>query len=767
MRAAQSEPQSLNFVSIKFDADGRLTVDWAPSPDVCAAERGRCLSLPTMSPASSHGALRKIVVGDVDLKQLSQNPTDQTSMSMIRSDAIMLRKLLILPLALSGCNAFSKTCLETGECGPGSNAPAAGDGGGGGSSGEAGSSGDATGGTAGSAPTVAGISFDGIDSLEVHESGTTVSFGVRLDTEPTSTVALALESSDASEGSVSPATVSFTPSNWNVEQNVSVGGIEDVLIDGDVDFEVTLEVESSDADYSALDLAAIPVINVDNDAAGAVFVGDTPLVTHELAIGAEFTLALSAQPTADVTLTLSASDPTEGTLEPGTLVFTPGAWNIPQSVTVTGVPETGRDDGVTYGIAGTFTSDDEDFSRAAMSSLPVLNRDFDVRRVQVGDEYAMAEGVSADGSRVAFVSYSLDGGQGLYLYDAATDRSEIVTEGDFDEVDHAISGDGSTVVFSTESKLLSADLNSVRDVYAYDVANGTFSLISGTPSGSGSGASYGPEPSEDGRYVAFASSASDLVESDSNDDVDILVADRDTGEIERMSVSDAGQQTSGTVDWTSISADGCKVTFQSTGAVVDEFPPSGGAVRVYLRDRCAEETSLVSVAAGVPGDGNGARVSGDGKLVTFVSASNEFTGASSVFDQVIIRTPAVDRNSIVSADPRGNIGDDDSRTPSISGDGRFVAFYTNATNVLPAVSPAKNICVRDTLVRRTRCLPNDVGGVLDEDTGGPQITADGTKILFVTHASNVMPDTKPGTISSYVMELGDAFWNSPLIPEAE
>ena len=143
------------------------------------------------------------------------------------------------------------------------------------------------------------------------------------------------------------------------------------------------------AAYGALTPAAIGVTNVDDDIADVTSSATGSLDTHELAISATFTLALAAKPTADVTVELNSSDPTEGVPVPNTLVFAKNEWNVPQEVTVTGKPEAGLDGGVAYEIRGSFTSDDADFASALTTPVAVFNRGFDVRRVSPTDESVM------------------------------------------------------------------------------------------------------------------------------------------------------------------------------------------------------------------------------------------------------------------------------------------------------------------------------------------------------------------------------------------
>ena len=151
---------------------------------------------------------------------------------------------------------------------------------------------------------------------------------------------IALSSSDTTEGTVSPASLTFTTANWNVAQTVTVTGVDDALDDGDVAYTiVTAAATSTDATYNGVNAADVAVTNTDNDAAGITVTPTAGLTTTEAGGTATFTVVLNTQPTADVTIALSSSDTTEGTVSPASLTFTTANWNVAQTVTVTGVDD--------------------------------------------------------------------------------------------------------------------------------------------------------------------------------------------------------------------------------------------------------------------------------------------------------------------------------------------------------------------------------------------------------------------------------------------
>ncbi|WP_419213806.1 gliding motility-associated C-terminal domain-containing protein [Maribacter sp. X9] len=220
------------------------------------------------------------------------------------------------------------------------------------------------------------------------EEGGTATFTVTLSAEPTDDVIIALSSSDTSEGTVT-ASVTKTPANWNNPTPVTVTGADDTIIDGDIVYTIiTGNVTSSDANYDALDgssVADVTVTNTDNDVAG-VNVSTISGNTTEAFGTATFTVTLSAEPTDDVIITLSSSDPSEGTVA-ASITKTSLNWNNPTAVTVTGVDDTVIDGDIGYTIiTGNVTSSDANYDAldgSSVADVTVTNTDNDVAGINV------------------------------------------------------------------------------------------------------------------------------------------------------------------------------------------------------------------------------------------------------------------------------------------------------------------------------------------------------------------------------------------------
>ena len=162
----------------------------------------------------------------------------------------------------------------------------------------------------------AGITVTPTSGLTTTEAGGTATFTVVLNAQPTADVAIGLSSSNPAEGTVGPS-LTFTSANWNAPQTVTVTGVNDALDDGDIAYTiVTAAATSADALYNGINAADVAVTNTDNDAAGITVTPTSGLTTTEAGGTATFTVVLTTQPTADVTIGLSTSDITEGTVSP-------------------------------------------------------------------------------------------------------------------------------------------------------------------------------------------------------------------------------------------------------------------------------------------------------------------------------------------------------------------------------------------------------------------------------------------------------------------
>ncbi len=230
-----------------------------------------------------------------------------------------------------------------------------------------------------------GVTVNPTSGLTTTEAGGTATFTVVLNSQPGANVTIGLSSSDLTEGTVAPVSVTFTTVNWNVAQTVTVTGVDDALVDGNIAYTiVTAAAASTDGAYNGLDPADVSITNTDDDVAGITVNPTAGLTTTEAGGTATFTVVLNSQPTANVTIGLSSSDLTEGTVAPASVTFSTVNWNVAQTVTVTGVDDAVDDGNIAYTIVtAAAASADGVYSGFDPSDVSVTNTDDDVAGITV------------------------------------------------------------------------------------------------------------------------------------------------------------------------------------------------------------------------------------------------------------------------------------------------------------------------------------------------------------------------------------------------
>ncbi len=322
------------------------------------------------------------------------------------------------------------------------------------------------------------------------------------------------------------------------------------------------------------------------------------------------------------------------------------------------------------------------------------------RRVSIGPRGSESNGpsslpaISADGRFVAFISE----GSNLVVKDTNDTRDVFVRDllkgttrrvsvssaggqgnAGIEPYRIAISGNGRFVTFASgASNLVPKDRNDCSDVYVRDRWHGTTRLVSRSSAGApGNTCSFTSAISPDGRFVAFDSYASNLVGGDTNDASDVFVRDLRTATTRRVSVSSAGVQGAENSFDPAISAGGRFIAFDS---FADNLVPGGtsAAFSVFVRDRGTGTTKLVSFPASSPGDSFGPAISGNGRLIAYWSGSSSVASAD-----VLVRDRRRETTRRIAAGA-GNIGFLDA--PAISADGRVVAFWSDDAELVPGDS---------------------------------------------------------------------------------
>ncbi len=245
-----------------------------------------------------------------------------------------------------------------------------------------------------------GVTVSPVNGLITTEDGGTAIFKVLLNAQPGADVTIGITSTDVGEGMVSPPGLVFTPSNWNMQQVVTVTGVDDLLDDGNQGYTVQTNVVSDDLNYDGIDSANVSVTNIDNDSAGVTISPTSGLVTSEDGSTATFSVQLNTRPLAEVTIALTSSDESEGTVLPAALVFGVDNWAVPQTAILTGVDDNLVDGDQGYSITSAVASSDAGYNGIAASTVSAINMDTDAAGVTVSPAGALV--TNEDGGMAVF-----------------------------------------------------------------------------------------------------------------------------------------------------------------------------------------------------------------------------------------------------------------------------------------------------------------------------------------------------------------------------
>ncbi len=345
----------------------------------------------------------------------------------------------------------------------------------------------------------------------------------------------------------------------------------------------------------------------------------------------------------------------------------------------------------------------------------------------------------------------------------------------------AVSATGRYVAFNSRAgNLVAGDTNSTNDIFLRDTCLGvpsgctsmTIRVSVGNSGAEANDGSFNPAISGDGRFVAFLSFATNLVPNDTNGSPELFLRDTCVGaaagctpSTTRIALSDAGAQADSRSDFASLSANGRYVAFSSaaTNLVAGD---TNGVSDVFVRDTCfnapagcTPSTTRVSVSStGAQADGFSElpSISGDGRFIAFPSGATNLIvpGDNNFFQDIFVRdtcTGAVAGciPTTVRASASGSTGDSDgnSFTPVLSGNGRYVAFDSAASNLIAGdTNGMADIFVRDTCLGvSTACTPMTVrvsvssnGAQTDSGSLGPAIGTDGRFVAFASLATNLV-----------------------------
>ena len=374
---------------------------------------------------------------------------------------------------------------------------------------------------------------------------------------------------------------------------------------------------------------------------------------------------------------------------------------------------------------------------------------------------SLGQVTSADGRFVAFQSSATDlvatsdgnNADDIFVRDLQTHTTKLVSvnssgaaTGNKGSSAPLISADGRFVVFlSLATDLVNTtDLNSGNDVFVRDLQTNTTKLVSINSSGTGTiaAASGSAVLSADGRFVAFASNANDVVGLTDNNAVDdIFIRDLQTDTTQLVSITPLKTTGNGFSSAPVISADGRFVAFQSSASNLVNITDNNSADDVFVRDLQARTTSLVSVNNAGTATGSSQSqspaISADGRVVAFLSYSTDLvtTTDNNSDSDVFVRDLQANATSLASTNSAGTAaGNSASGPPIVNADGRYVAFVSFATDLVTTTDNNNNtdVFVRDRQTKTTKLVSSNQSGTAtgNANSGAMVMSADGQFVAF-------------------------------------
>ena len=369
-----------------------------------------------------------------------------------------------------------------------------------------------------------------------------------------------------------------------------------------------------------------------------------------------------------------------------------------------------------------------------------------IQRISVSSDGIQANGqsgsssISDDGRFISFesnatnlVANDFNGQTDTFIYDRLNNTVELITiapdgtQANGSSSSGDLSGDGRYLTFgSFASNLVPNDINNQRDIFVYDRLNKTTELVTIANNGTqANGFSLFSVISDDGNYIAYESTADNLVAGDTNGLGDIFLFDRLNQTTERINVAANGTQANGVTTLGSISDDGNYITFTSDAdnLVAND---TNGKSDIFVYDRLNQTVELISQAATLGnGDSTSGVISGDGSFVVYQSdADNLVTGDTNgktdifVYDRLNQTTELVD----VAAD--GTQSNGNSYNPTISDDGKVITFLSEANNLVTGTTdPGFNVFIRDRLEQTTSRFNADSLATLSGDAQSLVLTS--------------------------------------------
>jgi len=396
------------------------------------------------------------------------------------------------------------------------------------------------------------------------------------------------------------------------------------------------------------------------------------------------------------------------------------------------------------------------------------------------NSYNYSPSISGNGRYVAYysgatnlVSGDNNGATDIFLYDTVTkNNTRVSVDSNGNQALNSsylpsISGDGRYVAYQSDAtNLVAGDSNTKSDIFVYDTVTKNNTRVSVHSNGNqATGDSESAAISGDGRYIAYTSEATNLVAGDTNGVRDIFLYDTVTKNTSRLSVDSNGNQAIDDYyiygsDSPSISADGRYVAYSSFATNLVEGDTNNHR-DIFVYDTVTKTNTRVSV------DSNGNQASGafygsvapsissDGRYLAYQSdATNLVAGDTNDYTDIFVYDTVTKTNTRVSVDSNGNQGNNLSFSPSISSNGRYVAYQSYSTNLVRGDNNTfSDIFVFDTVTKKTSRVSVDSQGnpayaltYTPFGSASPAISGDGKYVTYESYATNLVPgDTNNAT----------------------
>ena len=376
-----------------------------------------------------------------------------------------------------------------------------------------------------------------------------------------------------------------------------------------------------------------------------------------------------------------------------------------------------------------------------------------------GNGVSRLPALSPDGNYVAFQSDSSN------LYSTATTNKQIFLknlqngtiklcseswygQGNFDSGSPKVSRDGRYVFFPSNATNLIEGGTTGLQVFRRDASSMVVDLCSCDASGNqGNAGSAGPSASEDGRYVAFLSAATNLVPGGTTN-AQVFRKDMDTGAITLCSGDAAGSQGNGDSSFCCISPDGRYVTFQA--ASTNLVPGGTTHIQIFRKDMDTGAITLCSSdAAGSQGNGDSSypSISWDGFYVTYCSVASNLVpgGTAGGILQVFRKNLLTGETTLCSINSSGGQGNADTIYSCISYNGRYVTIDSSATNLISGGTTGRQIFRKDMDTGEiTLCSSNAAGNQGNGESYVPSMNSNGRFVTYESLATNLAPGGTTG-----------------------